>query len=124
MFERRKHLLLWAAGLLCACAGPAQPELDVAAVRQPLTASERTIALRTFDQRHYLTAEDDGGDTVSSDRSEIAEWERWILNDLGGGELRSGDAVQLRHVGADGASFWIVADENGGGPGSVLRANR
>jgi hypothetical protein len=124
MAETRNVLPLAAAGLLCACAGPAQRSHDVEAARQPLTASERLIALRTFDQRHYLTAEADGGGTISADRTEPKEWERWILSDLDGGELRSGDAVQLRHVRADGTTFWMVADRNGGGPGSVLRANR
>ncbi len=87
-------------------------------------SSELLVAFRTNDNVHYLTAEGDGGGTVSANRTAAGAWERFIISDLNGGSLVSGDQVQIRHVNASGSSWWVTADVNGGGIGSILRANR
>lgn len=97
---------------------------ELGQVSQALTTTEMMVAFRTADGSHYLTAEDNGGGTVSADRTAIRAWEYFIISDLDGGSLLSGDRIQIRHVSAAGESFWLTADVNGGGPGSVLRANR
>lgn len=108
----------------CGSAADEVGSSDVGQVREALTTSEIVVAFRTFDGSHYLTAESDGGGTVSADRSTIQAWERFVISDLDGGQLLSGDRIQIRHVSAEGESFWLTADVNGGGPSSVLRANR
>jgi hypothetical protein len=107
------------ATLAAACAGAPEPGVDI----QALTMSEFLVSLRTSDQ-HFLTAELDGGGAISTDRSGVGPWERWWLSDLNGPPFESGDAVQIRHVSSEGTSYWWVADVNGGGPGSLLRADR
>jgi hypothetical protein len=115
-------------GLVVGCsAAPADLDLDRSPVdqaSQALTSSETLVAFRTTDGEHYLIAEGDGGGTVSSRAPAIRAWERFIISDLDGGTLLSGDRIQIRHVNAAGESFWLTADVNGGGPGSILRANR
>jgi Peptidase inhibitor family I36 len=106
------------------CAPSVERTQPAALSEQALTASEWLVALRTNDDRHYLTAESGGGDTVSSDRTAVGPWERWLIRDLNGGALQSGDAINLRYVADSGTSWWATADVNGGGPGSVLRFNR
>jgi hypothetical protein len=113
-------------GLVVGCSA-ARDDLDASGVgqtSQALSSAELLVAFRTFDGVHYLTAEGDGGGTVSADRTAIQAWERFIISDLDGGPLLSGDRIQIRHVNAAGESFWLTADVNGGGPGSILRANR
>ena len=113
-------------GLVVGCSA-APADLDsspLGEVSQALTSSETLVAFRTVDGAHYLTAEGDGGGTVSANRTTVQAWERFIISDLDGGALLSGDRIQIRHVNAAGESFWLTADVNGGGPGSVLRANR
>ena len=113
-------------GLVVGCsAAPLDPDSsETAEVNQALTSAETLVAFRTFDGSHYLTAEGDGGGTVSADRTAIQSWEYFIISDLNGGALLSGDQIQIRHVSAAGQSFWVTADVNGGGPGSILRADR
>jgi hypothetical protein len=125
-----KRLVLGAAichfGLVVGCSA-APEDLDsseLGQTAQALTTSELLVAFRTADGLHYLTAEGDGGGTVSADRSAVQAWERFIISDLDGGSLLSGDRIQIRHVSAAGESFWLTADVNGGGPGSILRVNR
>jgi peptidase inhibitor family I36 len=113
-------------GLVVGCSA-APSDLDSSGLGQAtqgLSSSEWLVAFRTSDGVHYLTAENDGGGSVSADRTAVRAWEYFIVADLDGGALLSGDRVQIRHVSADGASFWLTADVNGGGPGSILRANR
>jgi hypothetical protein len=129
-------LALCGSGLLLGCsAAPEEldsPELgqtraaeqDPKSSFQALTTSELLVAFRTDDGAHYLTAEGDGGGAVSADRTQIKAWELFIISDLDAGSLLSGDRIQIRHVSATGESFWLTADVNGGGPGSILRANR
>jgi hypothetical protein len=89
----------------------------------------RTSTLRTNDGVHFITAEGDGGSTVSTNRTAVGDWERFTLEDLNGGALVSGDQVRIRH---DGASqrWYGTADSGqsgqsgGGGPGSLFRVNR
>src|SRR4051794_19403612 len=97
---------------------------EVEQIKQAQISTEMTVAFRTFDGVHYLTAERDGGGTISANRSALLEWERFIISDLDGGSLLSGDQIRIRHVSAEGKDFWLCADLNGGGPGSVLRDNR
>jgi len=117
---------LCSLGLSMGCsAAPADfDSSDLGETSQALTNTETLVAFRTVDGSHYLTAEGDGGSTISADRTRIQAWERFIIFDLDGGPLLSGDRIQIRHVSATGESFWLTADSNGGGPGSVLRANR
>jgi len=122
--------VLWAAlchlGLIAGCSA-APEELDSSDLdqtSQALTNSETLVAFRTVDGSHFLTAEHDGGDTISADRTAMKAWEYFIISDLDGGSLLSGDRIQIRHVSANGESFWLTADVNGGGAGSILRANR
>src|SRR4051812_33247604 len=82
---------------------------DSAQLSEALTSSEILVALRTSDGSHYLTAEGDGGGFVSADRSAIQSWERFIISDLDGGSLLSGDRIQIRHVSAAGESYWLTA---------------
>ena len=130
MISKRSLLYvgLWHLGLVAGCsAAPADLDLDrslVGQASQALTSSETLVAFRTTDGVHYLIAEGDGGGTVTSRASAIQAWERFIISDLDGGSLLSGDRIQIRHVNGTGQSFWVTADENGGGPGSILRANR
>lgn len=106
------------------CSAATDETESVGEVAEALTTSELMVAFRTSSGTHYLTAEGDGGGTVSTNRTAIGGWERFIISDLNGGSLISGDQVQIRHVNAAGSSWWLSADVNGGGPGSVLRANR
>jgi hypothetical protein len=109
----------------CSSVPHSQDDADSAAeISQALTSSELLVALRTNDNVHYLTAEGDGGGSVSANRTVADAWERFIISDLNGGSLVSGDQVQIRHVNASGSSWWLTADGNGGGVRSVLRANR
>jgi len=108
--------------LSSACAYDSPPEAQL--TTQALTTSEWMVSLRT-DNGRYLTNEIDGGGTwISADRTAVAAWERWVLFDLNGAPLQSGDAIQLRYVSRDGTSRYLVADMNGGGPGSVAQGNR
>lgn len=125
---RNSHSLLLVV-LLAGCsapneeAGSSDRELG-GEVSQALTSSELLVAFRTSNGVSYLTAEGDGGGTISANRTAIGAWERFIISDLNGGSLVSGDQVQIRHVSAAGASWWLSADTNGGGVGNVLRANK
>jgi hypothetical protein len=113
-------------GMVVACSAAPEDSAssELGQANQALSSAETMVAFRTFDGAHYLTAEGDGGGTISADRSLLLSWERFIISDLDGGSLLSGDLIQIRHVSAAGESFWLTADVNGGGPDSVLRANR
>lgn len=131
MFSMRMCCSFVIATVMVGCSGAPDEEAQssgdtqvVGEVGQALTTSELLVAFRTSDNVHYLTAEGDGGGTVSANRTAIGGWERFIISDLNGGSLVSGDQVQIRHVNAAGSSWWLSADVNGGGPGSILRANR
>jgi hypothetical protein len=122
-------MIMLCAGSAGCSASPEDSPLSEAteggdAVSQALTSSELLVALRTSNGVNYLTAEGDGGGAVSTNRTAVGAWERFIISDLNGGTLVSGDQVQIRHVSAAGSSWWLSADVNGGGPGSLLRANR
>ncbi|HKP55635.1 MAG TPA: peptidase inhibitor family I36 protein [Polyangiales bacterium] len=121
MYTHRTLLALFAAVLTCACAIAPEPQSEPGVDIQALSMSEFLINLQTNDQ-HYLTAEPDG--SISTNRTELGPWERWYIKDLDGYPFESGDTVQIRRVGEDGISYFMVADVNGGGPGSILRANR
>lgn len=77
------------------------------------------INLRTFDNRHSLTAEDDSNYKIRADREGVGAWETFTLENITrtGGSLLSGDSVTLQ------TSFgkFVVAEDGGGG---VVLANR
>ncbi len=58
----------------------------------------------------YVTAEQDGGGAVNADRSDIGAWEMFVLTDLNGGSLVSGDEVTI----STGTGHYFHA-ANGGG---------
>src|SRR5262245_43826787 len=101
--------------LSAACAS--EPELTPELTVQALTSSEVLIALHTYDH-HYVTREASDA-SLSTNRTQLGAWERWVLSDLDGPPLESGDHVTLRFIDPNGTAYYIVAEFNGGGPGSV-----
>ncbi len=74
---------------------------------------------KTFNNVNYLSAALNGGGTVDTQRSAVGEWERLTIEDINGGTLNSGDQIRLKtQLG------WYLVAEGGGGPGSILRADR
>jgi hypothetical protein len=88
------------------------------------TSSETRTALKTNDGVHFVTAENDGGGVVSTNRTQALGWEIFTIEDLNGGQLTSGDPIHIRHDGANGTRWYGTADVDGGGPGSLFRVNR
>ncbi len=81
--------------------------------------SSKVAAFKTYNNVNYLSAANNGGGTVDTQRTAVGDWEKLTVIDVNGGTLNSGDQVQLK----TGAGWYLVA-EGGGGPGSVMRANR
>jgi len=81
--------------------------------------STRPITLRTALAGLYLSAENGGGGAVNANRTAAAAWETFTLYDLNGGNLQTGDLVQLGTVNGH-----VLCAENGGGNGSVVNATR
>ncbi len=80
----------------------------------PLIAS-----FKTFNNVNYLSPVLNGGGTVDTQPSAVGEWERLTIEDMSGGTLNSGDQIRLKtQLG------WYLVAEGGGGPGSILRADR
>lgn len=65
----------------------------------------------------FVVAEGGGGGVVNANRDKAAEWEQFVLIDLNGGDLMSGDKVNLRSW----TGKYVVAEGGGGG---VVNANR
>jgi hypothetical protein len=91
----------------------------------------RTNTFKVNDGIHYITAENDGGGAVSTNRTAVGASEVFTIEDLDGGALMSGDQVRIRHDGlANNQRWYATADANasgqggGGGPGSLFRVNR
>ena len=76
------------------------------------------VHLRTFNQVHYVVAEQGGGGAVNASRTVPRTWETFTLVDLNGGLLMNGDQVQLRTWDDE---HYVVAESGGG---DVVRANR
>jgi hypothetical protein len=79
------------------------------------------VALRTFDHVHYLQAAGGGGSSVNATPTAVGPWERFTILKQGGGSriIFEGDWIALQ-----ASSGHYVTAENGGGPGSVVNANR
>jgi hypothetical protein len=79
------------------------------------------VALRTFDGVHYLQAAGGGGSTTNATPTAVGVWETFTILKQNGGSriIFEGDVIALR-----AASGHLVVAENGGGPGSVVNANR
>jgi hypothetical protein len=79
------------------------------------------VALRTFDRVHYLQATGGGGSSVNATPTAVGPWETFTILKQGGGSriIFEGDWIALR-----ANSGHYVTAENGGGPGSVVNANR
>jgi hypothetical protein len=84
---------------------------------------EIKVAFRTA-SGHFLTAENNGGQAISANRTAIGAWEKFTIIDHNGGALWIGDEVSIRFTGTTGTVWYVTADVNGGGPGSILRVNR
>lgn len=65
----------------------------------------------------FVVAENGGGSVVNANRTGVGPWETFTVIDLNGGNLESGDLVNIQTVGG----FFVVA-ENGGG--DVVNGNR
>ncbi len=66
---------------------------------------------------HFVVAKDGGSDKVEADRSVADLWETFLLVDLNGGKLISGDLVNLRSQNL----CYLVAEHGGG---AEVRADR
>lgn len=65
----------------------------------------------------FVVAENGGGSVVNANRTGVGPWETFTLIDQNGGNLESGDLVNIQTVGG----FFVVAE---GGGGDVVNANR
>lgn len=65
----------------------------------------------------WVAAENNGGSTLSANRTSQGPWESFYLNDINGGELNNGDTVSIRTT-----SGWYWSAVNGGG--SYLYCNQ
>lgn len=96
----------------------------------PAPPKEIRTAFKTFNGKNFITAENDGGGVVSTNRTVPQGWEIFAIEDLNGGALMSGDQIHIRHDSAGGTRWYATADKNGsgqgggGGPGSLFRVNR
>jgi len=68
------------------------------------------VALKTSEGK-YVVAEENGGQTVNANRTELGPWERFKLYDVNGEFLRSGDVVFFK----TGGNNFFQAVNNGGG---------
>jgi hypothetical protein len=66
---------------------------------------------------YFVVAEGGGGGVVNANRVAIGPWETFLVIDLNGGALESGDLVHIQTV----AGYFVVAE---GGGGDVVNANR
>jgi len=66
---------------------------------------------------YFVVAEGGGGGVVNANRVAIGPWETFLVIDLNGGALESGDLVNIQTV----AGYFVVAE---GGGGDVVNANR
>ncbi len=86
---------------------------------QASATGTKVASFKTSNKVNYLSAANNGGGTVDTQRSAVGEWEKLTIDDLNGGSLNSGDQIRLRT-----SNGWYVVAEGGGGPGSIVRANR
>lgn len=67
----------------------------------------------------FVVAENGGGSVVNANRTGIGPWETFTLIDQNGGNLESGDLVNIQTVGG----FFVVAEGGGGGVVNADRTN-
>lgn len=77
----------------------------------------RPITLRTAIRGRYLVAENGGGGVINANRPAASTWETFTLFDQNGGDLQSGDLINLTAL--DG--HFLCAENGGGG---AVNANR
>jgi hypothetical protein len=131
--------------LLCPCGllanAQQQSDIDTSASADPsvegpevsLAASTTyLVSLRNFytgspDSGPFMVAEGGGGGIVNNNRSVIGPWEKFIVNDLNGGSLMSGDLVVIQTLQTPCSSGGVTGPchltAEGGGGGDV-NANR
>jgi hypothetical protein len=78
-----------------------------------------TVSVRTCCGNYYIQAVNGGGSSVNATAPEPSTWETFTIVDTNGGALVSGDSVNVRAL----SGHYLVA-EGGGGPGSVVNADR
>jgi glucosylceramidase len=83
----------------------------------PLSTATLAVTFKTALAGKFVSAENGGGGVVDANRDAASTWETFTLYDINGGDLVSGDLVNLA---ASNGQF--VSAENGGG--GVLNANR
>ncbi len=83
--------------------------------------SAATLKFQT-NNGHWLCAEGGGGQNINATRTGAGPWETFILGDLNGGALESGDVITLQAPNAlylcaeNGGGIHVVANRYGGGP--------
>lgn len=80
-------------------------------------AAEYSIYLKTANG-HYWSAANGGGSSLDARSATAGASERLTLKDLNGGQLETGDHVQIK---TSNNTYWVVAEGGGGG---ALNANR
>lgn len=83
------------------------------AAAQGATGSNYILNFKAYNGQ-FVVSEWGGGREVKADRNTAGDWERFVVVDLNGGELASGDKVHLR---AQNGKFLVA--ENG-----MMKANR
>ena len=83
---------------------------------EPRNNSGYTTAFQSI-ASYFVVAGGGGGSVVNADRVAIGPWETFLLLDLNGGALESGDLVNIQTV----TGYFVVAEGGGGG---VVNANR
>jgi glucosylceramidase len=82
-----------------------------------LSTATHAVTFKTALAGKFVSAENGGGGVVDANRDAASTWETFTLYDINGGDLVSGDLVNLA-----AANGQFVSAENGGG--GVLNANR
>jgi hypothetical protein len=93
----------------------AAPSADAGPRPDASTAVFYRVNLKTLGTNQFLSATEGGGQGVTADRATAAGWETFVLVDLVGGELESGDRVAVRaengrYLGVDGSALHAAGD--------------
>lgn len=80
--------------------------------------SGEEVYIRAYDRKHYLCAEQGGGDKVVADRTQPKNWETFIIQKMnGGGAIRYHDPVAFKAINGN----YMVAEN---GSAAEVNANR
>lgn len=109
---KRKLTHVTAVVMLIAIAGAGALTIERAEA-QGATGSNYILNFKAYNGQ-FVVSEWGGGREVKADRNTAGDWERFVVVDLNGGELASGDKVHLR---AQNGKFLVA--ENG-----MMKANR